>query len=93
MKLSRERIVVAEGITAATVEVIAVAAVVIAEEIATNASRGGKKALRGNREKGNMEKSDAVSSISSFSPFYLLAAGVSFNFKRSLPRMISTSYS
>ncbi len=86
--------------TVATVGVIAVAAVVIAAEIATNASRGGKKRYgkRGMGKNGNGAEPEAVGDIPSNSPFalfpsYFLADGVSFNFKRSLPRMISTSYS
>ncbi len=42
MKPSREGIVVVEVVTMAIVEVIGVAAVVLAAEIATNASRGVK---------------------------------------------------
>jgi hypothetical protein len=54
----------------ATVEVIAVAAVVIAAEIATNASRGGKTVGKtGNRVKGNRA---SLSNTSSYSPFTLL---------------------
>lgn len=92
MKPSRERIVV---VTVATVEVIAVAAVVLAAEIATNASRGGKMLLRGKVELG--KRGNRVFSLPTYpislSPCYFLPAGVSFNFNRSLPRMISTSYS
>jgi hypothetical protein len=72
MKLSRERIAVAEVVTVATVEVIAVVvAVVIAAEIASNASRGGKKLCgeKGKRVKGNRA---SLSGIPSYFPFTLL---------------------
>lgn len=69
MKLSQERIAVDEVVTAAaTVEVIAAAAVVIAAEIATNASRGGKafKVKRG------MGRARGCQQYSFPSPFPLL---------------------
>src|SRR6266850_5957530 len=98
MKPSQEKIAAAAA--AAAVGVVMVAAVVaIAAATAVNASHAGNKAGKRKKVKAKSKatgsRGDACFETFDFYllPSYFLAAGVIFSFSRSVPRIISISYS